>query len=232
VLTLPLLALALAAAPIADDESFQTALALYEDLEFEQAILRLQSIAIRKGIEPQDQATVLVWLGVTYGQTGDLTAARENFGLAFMQDINIQLPVRVSPDLNKIFRDEHTLAESRAAAATEEPANPTPEPDPAPAVVDPEPAPAEETGGMAGLYWGIGGTALAGGLVATAAGVGLGAWSYLSITEAADPAVTQKAASDLVDTANMALIGAAVSGTLGVVLLGAGGAGIGLALME
>lgn len=230
-LTLPLV-LALAAAPIAEDPTFQKALALYEDLEFEQAILQFQALAIRTDLEKDEKAQVLMWLGVSYGQTGNLDAARQHFALALAEDPDAQVPVRVSPDLNEIVQEERKKAEEQAAAnPPDEPPDDPPPDDPPPPKDPPDDAPPDE-GGLGAVWWTVGGVGLLGGALAAVAAGSLGAWSFVMISEAANPVVPQRSAKELQDSANLALTGAIISGSVAVVLFGAGAAGLGLAFSE
>jgi hypothetical protein len=229
-----LLTLALAAPSVDDDAQFQKGLALYEDLEFEQAILLLQEVAVRDDLAPADKARVLVWLGVAHGQTGNLDAAKRHFELAAAAHTDVELPVRVGPRLDRMFHDARREAREAAKnAPPEEPEPPEEEERPPYALPhDPEPLPEAEPEGGGGLWWitaGVGGGL---GAVSVAAAGALGVYAAMADATFSDPQTPQPDAVAARDTGVPALIGAVTAGVVGVGLLGLGGVATFLALGE
>jgi len=55
-----------------DAPRFQNAIAAYDKLEFEESLLHFQRLSLEE-VSAEDQPRLWIWLGVLYGQTGDLS---------------------------------------------------------------------------------------------------------------------------------------------------------------
>lgn len=186
-----LLALALIAS-LQGDASFDAGCKLYDQLEYEQAVFRFQEVTLRPGLSPEDRATALAWLGLSYAGAGNPDAATRAFSDAARASAAVTLPVEVSPSLQQLFDD----AKADVAA----------HPLPAPAVgpttgVGPA---APVSGGAApspvvpGVGVAVGGAALFG-------GVALAAVSAVTYGGAQDKRLFQQDAKSALDTANVEL---------------------------
>lgn len=241
-LTSALAALLLLGAPagLEDHTDFAAGKAFYADLEFEQAIVRFRIASADANLNPAEQATVQLWIGVTYGGMGDNDAARSAFKNAFALNIDATLPELTPPTLIPIADEERkALVDARAASAK-------PAVKPSPLVEDPiedapsagttesanrdPPALAEEAQSEPGTVpWLLigGGATAAGGLlivVGAAAVTSYGVYNYLF---AIDSSHFQSEA----DAANVAMnVAFATAGGMTVVALALLGGGAALAV--
>ena len=194
------------------DPAFTDAQKLYRALEYEQAILRFQEIAVRPSLAPDEKAEALVWLGLSYAGIADFESARRYLKLALVTDENVALPDKVAPRIATLFADLRD--EVRAERIT------PPPPPPAP--------PAKQAGRadtgvvVAAVAGGVGVLALAGGVVCA----GLAEADY---QRASDPNAFQIDAKAQLDASNTELIAALVLLPAGAVLAGTG---IALVLMN
>jgi hypothetical protein len=224
---LVLVALALAVAlQTSPTTRLDEGIALYGQLEFERATIVFQRLALEPDLTPQTRASVFLWLGLAYGQLGDLDSARQAFARAMLNDATMAAPPDTPPELAAMIEEERAKkSTSRPAVAPASPASPAP-PDfmphdePAPAAAPAAaPVPAA-TPSMSGMTWaavgaGIGAVTLAGG--ATVLGLA-GARQYEVANDLSLDASTALAAYDesvLLGT------GAVVLGSAAVVATGA-----------
>jgi len=236
--------LALGAA-LEDDARFSDALALYRALELEQAIVRLQEVALDEQLTPAERGRVFVWIGVSCGQVGDLDKARRAFERAVAADPAAALEVDVSPKVRELLDAARAEAPPRVVEPSVAPATP-PEPserpdDKGPAVERPTPSPADgaatvttattattATAGAARAErdeeapapWLWVGLSAGGGTVTLLVGVAAGALGVTAYAVAAAPTTDQIAADQSVRAANALLYSAAGLGLAGVALLG------------
>jgi tetratricopeptide (TPR) repeat protein len=140
--------LLLALGALAEDPAFAEGRALYDQLEYEQAVFRFQEVALRPELAPEDQATALTWLGLSFAGTGNMDAARRAFVDAASLKPELTLPVEVAPALQQLFDDAHQEALRRRAEARP---SPTPNPVPPPGAVADEAVPVVGGAGLAGL---------------------------------------------------------------------------------
>lgn len=206
-------------APLEDDSNFVEAQQLYEDLEFEQAIFRLQAAALVPGRPAYEQARIFVWLGICYGQSGDVSSARRAFADAVRADVDVALPVTVAPELEELLV---AVREAEREKKSLQQASRTPEPSPdsdmdasasEPEANDPAAVRASEPMGYSVLWF-------SGAALGIAAAVGTGYLTYSAYDQAQNPATTQVDASAAVQNANIALY--ATGGVLGLAILSAG----------
>lgn len=175
---------------LAGDPAFTEGRALYDQLEYEQAVFRFQEVALRPELAPEDKATALVWLGLSFAGTGDMEAARRSFVDAATLQSELALPVEVAPALQQLFDDARAEAQARREKA---PPLPPPGPGPAPVPVADEAVPVLPLVGVA-----LGAATLAG-------GVGLAGLSWATFEGAKDKQLYQADAKGQLDTANLEL---------------------------
>lgn len=198
--------LLLALGALAEDPAFAEGRALYDQLEYEQAVFRFQEVALRPELAPEDQATALTWLGLSFAGTGNMDAARRAFVDAASLKPELTLPVEVAPALQQLFDDAHQEAQRRRAEARP---SPTPNPVPPPAAAADEAVPVLPLVGVA-----LGAATLVG-------GAGLAGLSFATWEGAKDKQLFQADAKAQLDTANLELgaawvlmpVGAAVAAT-------------------
>ena len=231
---LVLLTLLSATVPLDDDPAFVEAQRLYQDLEVEQAIFKLQEAALEQDRTPADQARVQAWLGVCYGQIGDFDGARRSFEHAVVQDVDVKLEARVAPKLQQLLetaraaRQEELKAEAEAAKSAppkEEPPAPV---DDAPKTTTAPPDAAEPIGTGALGYTGYGllgvGAVMFIGFVV--AGAGIGSYGLYAYTIASDINTKQQEALDNHALANqLLLVAGATAGIGAAALIALGGSG-------
>jgi len=216
-----LLMLMAVAVPLDDDPTFKEGRRLYDELEFEQAIFRFEQAAQVEGRTPPELARLKMWVGVSHGQLGDFTRAGEAFRAAVDLDEKAEVPVPVSPKLDALLKNARAEREARLR---EDAADGT------------APAPKGGGGGEVdplgiALWTGAIALGVAGGLAFMVTG-GLGAFSLMTYSSASDMTVTQVEAQRLVDQANFAAGGAAVTGGVGLALLVGATVVISLAVAE
>lgn len=114
-----LILLASLSAGLDDDVQFKAAVSLYEELEFEQSIYKLQDIAIDNTLTAEERGRVFMWMGINHGQLGDLPSAERSFKHAVELNADAALPAEVPPAIDSLFK---TVQEKhRARLATERP---------------------------------------------------------------------------------------------------------------
>lgn len=206
------------AAGLDESPAYQEGLALYQELEFEQAIGRFRAAAAEPGRSDEERAVLLVWEAMARAGVGDDEGARTAARAALELHLDVEPPELAPPKVIG-FLDElrpEVEAATRAAAAE---AAPPPVEDP------PAPTPASPAGSdeLPLLLIG-GGTAMGLGVVGLA-GAGLfAALTAASLTTAADPDAFQVDAQGAVDAANLQVATAIGLGVVGVALVGVGGA--------
>lgn len=207
-------------APLDDDPNFIEAQKLYEELEFEQAIFRLQAAALVPGRPAHEQARVFVWLGICYGQSGNVASARRAFADAVRADVAVALPVTVAPELEELLvavreteEQKQQLEKAQRTQGPQEPIAPAP-------VLSPERVVASETaeGSASAAVWT--GAGLTAALVATLAAAVTGYLTYASYAHAQNPETTQVEALSATQNANAALY--ATGGAVGVAIISVG----------
>lgn len=207
-------------APLDDDPNFIEAQKLYEDLEFEQAIFRLQAAALVPGRPAHEQARLFVWLGICYGQSGDATSARRAFADAVRADIEVALPVTVAPELEELLvavRESEQQKRELAKAKSE-----SSKPQDAPAAEVPKLNPGTklkeaETDASAAIWTGAG---ITGTLVATLTAAAAGYIAYDSYAQATNIENTQVVSVAAEENYYPALY--ATGGALGVAVISIG----------
>ena len=210
-----MLALALSLAFALDsDPEFNKGIQLYRELEYEQAILRFQASSVAPDHTPPEQATVLVWLALSYRGVGDEKTAATMFDDALKRDPDVALPPETPPKLAVDFEARRALA----AAPTLAPPGPPSSTAQLPAAQKAPVAPADEPPWLL-----IGGGSAAAGVGALVGGGVLTALAFGSASRADDPRVFVSDANDLVATANAELATAVVLAVGGVALVATGG---------
>lgn len=229
----------IASASLAEDPDYRTAIELYENVEFEQALFRFQSAAVRPDLNDAERAELFLWIGLCYGNIGDLESAERQFrdGLQLFPSAPLPQP-NTSPIIIDLFKEVKAEVQRTLTAATPPPGQPA----------DDESAPQgdddagdevtlHDEGASGGLPWMLisGGAVAAGGAVLLlAAGVGAGA-SYLVFAQglamAEDNTVFGSDIKNLELAANVLLGGAVAVGALGALIVIAGGATAGASFL-
>lgn len=172
---------------LSSDPVFNEGRALYDQLEYEQAVFRFQEVALRPELDAKDRAEALTWLGLSYAGAGNMDAARRAFVDAVVLAPEVALPVEVAPSLAQLFEDARQSAAARRAAT-----------DPA---VPPSPAPQGPAPGLPLLpLAGVGA-----GAVVVLAGAGLAGLSVATFEGSKDKELFQTEAKAQVDAANLQL---------------------------
>lgn len=197
------------AVPLDDDPTFKEGRRLYDELEFEQAIFRFEQAAQVDGRTPPELARLKMWVGVSHGQLGDFTRAGEAFRMAVDLDEKAEVPVPVSPKLDALLKNARAEREARLREDAADGTSPATKGGAGGGDVNPL--------GIA-LWTGAIALGVAGGLAFMVTG-GLGAFSLMTYSSASDMTVTQVEAQRLVDQANFAAGGAAVTGGVGLAFL-------------
>lgn len=196
------------AAPLAEDPAWIEGLALFDQLEFEQAAFRFESAALDPARPPAERAQALLWLGLAYANAGRFELAEGAFVRAFVADEGVHVPPDQAPRVLELIESARTTAAAARAAQVAEPAPAAP----APAEAAPSPV----------LLTGVG-VAGAGAVGLVASGV-LGALTARSLAVAGDKEQFYEDAKTAQDQANAFVTGAVVSGAAGLVLAVGGGA--------
>jgi tetratricopeptide (TPR) repeat protein len=227
----------IASAPLTEDPDYTTAIQLYQNVEFEQALFRFQSAAIKPGLNDAERAELFLWIGLCYGNIGDLESAERQFrdGLKLFPSAPLPQP-NTSPIIIDLFKRVKDEVNKAAAATPADPAPPDKAPDDAPdstttgdAGGDPTDSDAAtgEGGGLPWLLMGGGGVAAAGVVLLVAAGATAGA-SYVVFSQGLalgdDPTVYGSDIKSLELMANVLLGSAAGMAALGLLVVVAGGA--------
>jgi tetratricopeptide (TPR) repeat protein len=100
--------------------------ALYQDLEYEQALARLEKALTWKGTSNAERVDIYVYTGLCRYQLGDEKGARNAFREALSMDPRASLPRLTSPKIQRVFQQESELL------ASSRPVRPPPEPEPEP----------------------------------------------------------------------------------------------------
>jgi hypothetical protein len=113
------------ATPLADDEAFVAGRELYQQLEFEEALIRFQEVSLGEDRTDEERALAFVWAGLAYAQLGRFDHAAESFERGIRSDPDVALPDGVSPKIAKVFegaaaRAKKALAAEQAAAKAEQ----------------------------------------------------------------------------------------------------------------
>lgn len=211
------------------DEDFGAALELYQDLEFEQAIFRLQDAALVTAWADEDRARVFVWMGVNYAQLGDEASARRSFLHAARRDPAIELPVSVSPTVLKWFEQSVLLAQTQAEEQAVEEGRALSDADPSDTIFLGPPADTADSDlPIPALAAGAGAAASAGlSLMALGASGYLLFVTYTQFIAAQEKDRTQREAFELVNGANLALY-AGMGATFAAAVAAAGAATLGI----
>jgi tetratricopeptide (TPR) repeat protein len=110
------------------DQAMTEAVALYDDLEFEQAIFRFQEMALQDARSVKTKAKIFMWLGMSYGQIGDFEKANRNFEHAARLDPDAAFPRDVSPKLQVLLTDAKELVRrEKKKSESNQPAEPNPD---------------------------------------------------------------------------------------------------------
>ena len=125
-----LLLVLLSASTLEERADFQKGQTLYEELEFEAALVEFQGAAAAPGLTPEEKARVLVWVSISAASTGDMSGARSAVEQAYDVDPNVAMPASAPPKLREFFdevRAQHIASvpqveESRPEARGEDPA--------------------------------------------------------------------------------------------------------------
>jgi tetratricopeptide (TPR) repeat protein len=214
------LAVFMLASALADDSDFAEGRRLYDSFEFEQAIFRFQQSALRSKAWPdEERAQVFFWLGLSYAGIGDFDAAERSFTDALRIDIEMPAPDGTSPRVLELL--EKVRADVRNNPVEE----PTPDDGPPPdnAVGDGGSSSSGEAGSMTPILLGAAGGA---GALAAASFIGAGVFGVLigpQLEIVQNPDSFQDEAKAAQDQANTLAIGAITLGSVGGVLLVAGG---------
>jgi len=195
-----------AAAPLAEEPAFVDAVALYDELELEQAVLRFQELALDEGRSADERAEILVWLGLTYAQLGRFDDASRQFGLAVRARRDVELPRPAGDKVRLLLEDARKTAPVQAAPddprETEEEADAPPE---KAADDEPKKSPLPTILRISSLVAaGVAGVGVAGASVIAFSSV---AW-FININN--DPNATQVDVADVTENANSGLIVAAI----------------------
>ena len=227
-MTIMLLALlATAGASVDESPAYREALVLYQELEFEQAVLRFEDALATPDLADADRARALLWIGVCRGQLGHHEATQRAFREALSLAPYTELPTLVPPSVAETFEAERRKAqhasttEVEPAATAQSPKTREPAATAAPTTSTGfAEASTDNTDPWSSVLLGIG---VGAGVTATAAlamslvGAAVFAGSYLSIQ---DPALTQVEVSQRALLANFALATTG-TGAIAAVALGA-----------
>jgi hypothetical protein len=216
-----LLALLLATAtPLERDPAYRQAEAAYNDFEFEDARLRFEKLARRRGLGEPERARLQVWIGMCHAEEGALDAAASDFEEAATIDADVEALPFMSPKARRMLEDARKRAMAKRTPTRPEP---LPDPEPAPAAA-PAPAPAPVDAGLSPLL--IGGAAVLGvggvaAVSATIAGVAAqaAAAEAVALDDADAAAARHEAAQQLALGANIGFGAAAVAAVAGVGML-------------
>jgi hypothetical protein len=212
------LALALCTAlALEGDPAFDDGVKLYKALEYEQAVLRFQQIAVRPALAPPDKAEALLWLGLSYAGTADFDSARTYLKSALETDLDIALPDKVSPRVAELFHDLH----DEVAAAKPPNGDKKPPPDTTTTTTTTV-APKLEKPGRISSGVVLGAVAGSVGVLALAGGAVSAALSAEDYKRAQDPNAFQVDAQAALDATNTELVAAAVLLPIGAALAAAG----------
>lgn len=179
---------------LAGDPAFTEGQQLYDQLEYEQAIFRFQEVAVRPELSPEDRATALTWLGLTYAGVGNMNAARRSFVDAARAWPAVSLPVEVAPSLVRVFEDARRSATAQGS--------PTSAPRPVPMPPATSTAASSRDEGELPVWPAVG---IAAGAAVVVAGVGLAVVSAATYAGAQDQQLYQPEAKAQLDLANLEL---------------------------
>lgn len=217
-----------------DDPDFKAAVELYQELEFEQAIFRLERTALSPGHTAADRALILTWLGLCFFQSRQPDRASIQFELALRNDPDVVLPEVAPPSARELFaearaRNSAALAASPAPNSAAAPRAGLEEPATAPSVVEGDvaarPDPIVDDGADLSVLLYSGAAAFVGVGVVSFIGAGAAAWMALpSVETAQDPEAFQDDAIAAAASANTLLSVSAVAGGLGALAVAAGAA--------
>jgi hypothetical protein len=223
--------LLLGAVPANPNPYLAQARVLYQGLDYEKALLKLQRAQESPTLPDAERAEILVYVGLCRHQLGDEAAARASFRAALQVDPKVQLPPLTSPKIAAAF-DEEVATWEKAHAAPPKVEAPKPEerpkgveaPEPA-ALPRPEPSGGHAEEGKPGkLLWpSLVAAGVAAVLVGSAAYFGQAANDRADAarkaTFASDTATLSKEAQDKARTANVLYGTAGGIAALGVVFI-------------
>lgn len=216
---------ALAPAPVgATSPAFDEGRRLYFDLEYELAVFRSRDAVRDTELAPKDRALALAWLGLAYSQVAEMESAKEAFVEAVRLDPEVALPKDASPPPKALQLLEEAR---REALAAREPPPPTTAPE-EPAAVPPSLLQEGGGRGFGPLLFAGGGVVAGLGVLAVAAGGGLGLLA-LSAAKEGNAAPFQDDAKRFKDQAessalfaNIAYLAGGALVAVGVAMLGGG----------
>ena len=214
------------AEPLATDPAFQQGMALFDQLEFEQAAFRFESAALDPGRPSADRAQIFLWLGIAYANANRFELAEPALEKAFVEDESVAVPPDQSPRVVELIEAaRERAAKARVArgqagtdAGSDAQANGS------------AGAPAAGSSAPPMLLAGAG-VAVAGAACGIASAV-LAVLTTQSLAVANDRDQFFEDAKAAQDQANALVTGAMVTGGLGAVLVAGGAVIIGLAFVE
>lgn len=115
---------ALLAGALADDAGYQKGRSLYEAFEYEQALLRFQTLSARADLPAPERAEVLLWVALCLdgvGRTGDADGAMRDAVRLYPE---VALPTSASPQVEQRF--QAAVSAVRAELAKRGPDPPVP----------------------------------------------------------------------------------------------------------
>jgi tetratricopeptide (TPR) repeat protein len=127
--------LAAVASALTTNASFQIGQTLYDELEFEQAVIYFEAASAEPTLTTQERATVLVWRGLCEAQAGHLDRAQVAFIRALALDDTVALPVEAPPKVVTALEMARAVAQARRDQLGTD-AEPRPPPDPPPPTDD------------------------------------------------------------------------------------------------
>jgi hypothetical protein len=216
--------------PLEREPAFRSAEAAYNSFEFEDARLKFEKLAMRRGLTNADRARLQLWIGMCHAEEGALDAAVDDFEDAAVLDPEVEALSFMSPKARRMLDEARKRAGARRPPARPDPLpEPEPGPTPTPPTPAPTPTPAPDfrysplmVAGTAAL--GVGGIAAVSSAIA-----GIAAQDAAAAAVGADDAATATArhqsAQQLALGANVGFVAAAVAAVAGGGLLLAGGIG-------
>jgi hypothetical protein len=201
-------------AAIDEHAEFQAGVALYTDLEFEQALFRFQRVAADSALTDDEHAIAFLWIAMCYGGLSDNEGAQRALTDAKRLDPDAPLPQYAAPRIRELY----------AATPAPQPEPATPEPVDGPIASEP-PSPTTTAQPVKGMPVGLiaaaatasvaAGLLVSGGVVGALAGLTLADANALS----EDPTTYQK---EVIERLDLATLEGGVAAGLGVVGVGAG----------
>jgi hypothetical protein len=225
--------LLVAAAPLESDPAFRAARARYDDFEFADARDRFEALLKRK-LDPQTRARVLVWIGMCDAEEGALADAAASFDDAARLDLDVEPLPTMSPKARRMLDEARrraraalaTPARGRDGAADDDAADDAADGDVRDGVRDDDAAPVvSNPASSPSPLVVVGGVAAGTGVVSVAGGIALGVLASTAASDAAldgDAAAASRRYADATNLAlgaNVAWVAGAVAGAVGAVCI-------------